>query len=66
MSAEAERSFSLLRRHKTSLRSTMTDHYLSDLSVIAIHHGEHVTTDEICQTFVRTYPRRLFNASLFD
>ena len=62
-SAKAERSFSLMRTLKTALRSTMTDVYLSDLAVIVIDYGENVTTDEICQTFVQTYPR---NASLFD
>ena len=39
-SAEAERSFSLMRRLKTALRSTMTEEHLSDLAVIVIHHGE--------------------------
>ena len=59
-SAEAKRSFSLMRRLKTALRSTMAEEHLSDLAVIAI------TTDDICRTFVQTYPRRLFSASLFD
>ena len=59
-SAEVERSFSLMRKIKTTLRSTMT---LSDLAVIAIvHYGEKVTTD-----VVQTYPRRLFfSVSSFD
>ena len=39
-SAEAERSFSLMRRLKTALRSTMAEEHLSDLAVIAIHYGE--------------------------
>ena len=41
-SAEAERSFSLLRRVKTYMRSTMSEECLSDLSVIAMHYGEWV------------------------
>ena len=65
-SAEAERLFSLMRRLKTALQSTMAEDHLSDLAVIAIHYGEKVTTDDICRTFVQTYPRRLFSASLFD
>ena len=36
-SAEAERSFSLLRRIKTYPRSTMSEERLSDLSIIAMH-----------------------------
>ena len=45
----------------------MTDVYLSDLAVIVIHYGENIATDDIiCRTFVQTYPRRLFSASLFD
>ena len=41
-SAEAERSFSLLRKIKSYLRSTMSEECLSDLSVIAMHYGERV------------------------
>ena len=41
-SAEAERSFSLLRKIKAYLRSTMSEECLSDLSVIAMHYGERV------------------------
>ena len=36
-SAEAERSFSLMRRLKTYARSTMSEERLSDLAVIAIY-----------------------------
>ena len=55
-SAEAERSFSLMRRLKTALRSTMAEEHLSDLAVIAIHYGEKVTTDDICRTFESLSP----------
>ena len=65
-SPEAERSFSLLRRIKTYLRSTMSEERLSDLSVIAMHYGERVSADEVCQAFVQTHPRRLFDSSLFQ
>ena len=43
----------------------MTGEHLSDLSAIAIHYGENVTTHEI-QTLVYIYPRRLCAASLYD
>lgn len=65
-SAEAERSFSLLRRIKTYLRSTMSEERMSDLSIIAMHYGERMPVDEICQKFVQLHPRRLYHASLFD
>ncbi len=64
-SAEAERSFSLLRRVKTYLRSTMTEERLSDLAVIAMHYGERVSVDEVCKAFIQEHPRRLFDSSLF-
>ena len=57
-SAEAERSFSLMRRLKTYARSTMSEERLSDLAVIAI-------TDYICHLFCQAHPRRLFQSSLF-
>ena len=51
-SAEAERSFSLLRRIRTYLRSTSEEH-LCDLSIIVMHYGERVPVDEICQAFFK-------------
>ncbi len=65
-SAEAERSFSLVRRLKTYLRSTMAEERLSDLSIIAMHYGERIPIDEVCHTFVQAHPRKLFQVSLFD
>ena len=44
-SAEAERSFSLMRRLKTYARSTMSEERLSDLAVIAMHYKEKISTD---------------------
>ena len=38
-SAEAERSFSLLRRMKTYTRSTLAEEHFSDLAVIAMHYS---------------------------
>ena len=55
-SAEAERSFSLLRRIKTYARSTMTEERLSDLAIIAMNYSVRVPIDEICHAFVQAHP----------
>ena len=47
-SAEAERSFFLLRRLKTSARSTMAEERLAHLSVIAMHYKDRVPADKVC------------------
>ena len=65
-SAEAERSFSLMKRIKTCTRSTMSEERFSDLAVIAMHYPERFEVDEICEAFVKAHPRRLFQATLFD
>ena len=52
-SAEAERSFSLLRRLKNYMRSTMFEERVGDLGVIAMHYGERIPCDEICKEFVQ-------------
>ena len=65
-SAEAERSFSLMKRIKTCTRSTMSEERFSDLAVIAMHYPERFQVDEICEAFVKAHPRRLFQATLFD
>lgn len=65
-SAEAERSFSLMKRIKTCTRSTMSEERFSDLAVIAMHYPERFEVDEICDAFVKAHPRRLFQATLFD
>ena len=64
--AEAERSFSLMKRIKTCTRSTMSEERFSDLAVIAMHYPERFEVDEICEAFVKAHPRRLFQATLFD
>ena len=64
-SAEAERSFSLLRRIKTYLRSTMTEERMSDLAVIAMNYNIRIPVDDVCKAFVQTHPRRLFQPLLF-
>ena len=65
-SAEAERSFSPMKRIKTCNRSTMSEEHFSDLPVIAMHHLERFDVDEISETFVIAHPRILFQATLFD
>ena len=48
ISAEAERFFSLLRRMKTYIRSTLAEEHLSDLAVIAMHYSKRIPLDEVC------------------
>ena len=64
-SAEAERSFSLMKRIKTCTRSTMSEERFSDLAVIAMHYPERFEV-EIYKAFVKAHPRRLSQATLFD
>ena len=65
-SAEAERTFSLLRRVKTFTRSTLTEEHLSDLAVMAMHYGERIAVEDVLQAFIQLHPRRLFQASLLE
>ena len=44
----------------------MSEEHLSDLSVIAMHYGEQVSADEVCQAFVQAHPRGVFDSSLFQ
>ena len=55
-SAEAERSFSLMKRIKTCTRSTMSEERFSDLAVIAMHYPERFEENEICEAFVKAHP----------
>ena len=59
-SAEAERTFSLLRRIKTYTRSTLTEEHFSDLAVIAMHYGQRVSVEDVLKDFVQAHPRRIF------
>ena len=43
----------------------MSEERLSDLSIIAMHYGERVPVDEVCQAFIQEHPRRLFDSTLF-
>ena len=42
----------------------MNKEHLSDLSAIALHYGERALADEVCQAFVQSHLKRLFNSSL--
>ena len=59
-SAEAELSFSGLRRIKLYLRNRMSDERLSGLALMHLHHDLDIDVDEICTIFVTKYKRRMF------
>ena len=65
-SAEAERSFSLMRRLKTYSRSTLTEEHFSDYSVIAMNYSERIEQDEIIHAFIQSHPRRIFVSSVLS
>ena len=56
-SAEAERSFSGLRRIKSYLRNRMSDERLSGLALMHLHHDLDIDIDEICTIFVTKHKR---------
>ena len=62
-SAEAECTFSLLRRIKTYSRSTLAESHFSDLAVIAMHYKERIPEEEVLKTFIQQHPRRLSEIS---
>ena len=57
-SATAERSFSVLRRLKTYVRSTMKNDRLSSLALMHIHRDFSVDLDKIMEKFVSAKTRR--------
>ena len=59
--AEAELSFSSMKRIKTYTRSTMSEERCHCYA-----NPERFEVDEICEAFVKAHPRRLFQATLFD
>ena len=58
-SATAERSFSLLNRLKTVLRSTMTEERLTGLALANVHKDENISVDEVVNEFCKEKPRRI-------
>ena len=65
-SAEAERTFSLLRRIKTYTGLTLSEEHLSDLAVMAMHYKERIPAIEVIKTFIQQQPRRIFLNSILD
>ena len=61
--ATAERSFKVLRRVKTYLRSTMHQTRLSNLVVLAVHRelAKTLSPDSILAEFVRNHPKNRVN-----
>ena len=59
-SATAERSFSLLRRLKTHLRSTMGDKHLSGLTIMSSHYSIPINIDAVANRFAQIHPRQMF------
>ena len=57
-SATAERSFSVLRRLKTYVRSTMNNDRLSSLALMHIHRGFSVDLDKAMEKCVSAKTRR--------
>ena len=57
-SATAERSFSVLRRLKTYVRSTMNNDRLSSLALMHIHRHFRVDLDKVMEKFVSAKTRR--------
>ena len=60
-SASAERSFSVLKRVKTYLRSTMGQQRLNDLAVLAIERdlSKSLDYDSVVDKFMQQNPRRI-------
>ena len=65
-SAEAERTFSLLRRIKIYTRSTLTEDHFSDLAVMAMHYQERIPIQEVLEAFLQQHPRRIFQRSILE
>lgn len=60
-SAEAERSFSAVRRIKTCLRSCMGEDRLAALVLMNYHYKIQIDADDIIRRFIAKQPRRLFS-----
>ena len=63
-SAEAEPSFSGLRRIKSYLRKRMSDERLSGLALTHLHHDLDIDVDEICTILITKHKRRLFQGCI--
>ena len=65
-SCTAERSFSALKRIKSSLRSTMGNNRLSSLSLVHVHRDIDIDIDQVIDEFARRHPRRLQLESIIN
>ena len=55
----AERSFSSMKRLKTPLRNTMTDHRLSSLAILPTHKEKEINGESVLDQFAQNKERRL-------
>ena len=58
--AEAERSFSALKRLKTYLRSTMNQERLTGLAILAVHKDVHIDSKDIIERFALKNRKMMF------
>jgi len=65
-SAEAERSFSVLRLIKSQLRIRMADTRFSNLTLMKIHYSKHIDFPKIADRFIKEHATRLLKVSFFD
>ena len=65
-SCECERSISMLKLLKTSLRSTMGNERLNGLALMLIHRYIELNPDAVVEEFSRRHPRRLLLSNPFS
>ena len=65
-SCECERSFSLLRRLKTYLRSTMTEERLNGLAMMAIHKNHQFNVEHVIDIYAHKHARRIRLKTISD
>ena len=65
-SCECERSISMLKLLKTSLRSTMGNDRLNGLALMLIHRDVELNPDAVAEESSRRYPRRLLLITPFS
>ena len=65
-SCSSERSFSGLKRIKSSLRTTMGNTRLSGLALLNIHRDIPIDVSAIIDEFARHHPRRLQLSNIFS
>ena len=64
--AAAERSYSVCRRLKTYLRSTICEERLNDLAICSIHNYVAVSNDAVIDCFAQMHPRTLLSRNRND